>query len=171
MFYLKCAFCVSIKLSLQMPGSSNGHSVRPGSGPPGRSVLCWIDGRGLFWDTGTPLPPSATDYTASARSLGGRFGVLRWTAMFCSQMKELITGPQIVFTSQRELSHQYSMLVSVTILVSPTVLSVEPLNTGPSQGPSHGDSVQSGDRSAWVRGSIHPSHDLFGFSFNIATWW
>jgi hypothetical protein len=91
--------------------------------------------------------------------------------MFCSQTKELVTGPQTVFTSQRELSHQNSVLVSVTILVSPTVLSMEPLNAGPSQSPSHGDSVQSGDRSAWVRGSIHPSHDLFVFSFNSATWW
>lgn len=37
-------------------------------------------------------------------------------------MKELITDPQIVFTSQTELSHQDSILVSVTIMVSPTAL-------------------------------------------------
>lgn len=77
--------------------------------------------------------------------------------MFCSQMKELIVGAQIVFTSQRDLSHWDGMLVSVTILVSPIALSVQPLSAGPSQASSHRNSVQSGDCSAWVRGSSHPS--------------
>lgn len=104
-----------------------------------------------------PSPPSPLLLQITLLQLEASVEDLRWAAMFCSLMKELITDPQIVFTSQTELSHQDSMLVSVTILVSPTALSVQPLNASPSHGHSHGDSVQSGGCSAWVRGSTHPS--------------